>query len=150
MHSIAVQLEILINDYLPQLNAIEEDQFSQKPSPVKWSKKESIGHLVDSAQNNIRRFVIAQYEDHPSITYNQDKWVAICNYQQMDSSLIIQLWYLLNKQIISILENTPAAKAQNTCNSGDIHTIAWLAEDYIKHLKHHIHYMLELEPVAYP
>lgn len=147
MHSIAAELEVLTNDYLLQLNVTSEEQFSQKPSPEKWSKKEIIGHLIDSAQNNIRRFVAAQYEDNPSITYNQDKWVAISNYQQMDSSLIIQLWYLLNKQIISILENTTADKAQLTCNG---HTIEWLAADYIKHMKHHIHYALRLEPVAYP
>ena len=150
MYSIASQLEILINEYLPQLNAIDEEQFSKKLSPVKWSKKEVIGHLIDSAQNNIRRFIVAQYEDNPSISYNQDKWVAICNYQQMDSSLVIQLWYLLNKQIISILEHTPADKAQLTCSNGNTHTIEWLAEDYIKHLKHHMHHALGLEPVAYP
>ena len=150
MHSIASQLETLIMAYLPQLNAISEEQLYLKPSPTKWSRKEIIGHLIDSAQNNIRRFVIAQYEDNPSITYNQDKWVAICNYQQMDSMLIIQLWYLLNKQIIGLLEHTPADTAQRTCNNGNIHTIEWLAEDYIKHLKHHIHYALGLEPVAYP
>jgi len=150
MYSIASQLETLIMAYLPQLNAISEEQLYLKPSPTKWSRKEIIGHLIDSAQNNIRRFVIAQYEDNPSITYNQDKWVAICNYQQMDSMLIIQLWYLLNKQIIGILEHTPADAAQRTCNNGNIHTIEWLAEDYIKHLKHHIHYALGLEPVAYP
>ncbi len=149
MDSIAAQLGTLINGYLPQLNMINEEQFSIKPSPVKWSKKEIIGHLIDSAQNNIRRFVVAQYEDDPFIIYNQDKWVAINNYQQMDLTLIIQLWYLLNKQIISILENTPADIAQRTCNNGNVHTIEWLAEDYIKHLKHHIHQALELEPVAY-
>ena len=150
MHSLASQLEILINDYLLQLKTINEEQLSHKPSPAKWSKKEIIGHLIDSAQNNIRRFVVAQYEDTPAITYNQDKWVAICNYQNMDSPLIIQLWYLVNKQIISILKNTPTDMAQHTCNNGNIHTIEWLAEDYIKHLKHHVHYTLGLEPVAYP
>ena len=94
--------------------------------------------------------MVAQYEDNPAISYNQDKWVAISNYQQMNSSLVIQLWYLLNKQVVSILENTPVDKAQHTCNSGEVHTIEWIAQDYIKHMKHHIHYALGLEPVAYP
>lgn len=150
MHSIASRLEILINDYIVQLNDINEEQFSEKPSPVKWSKKEIIGHLIDSAQNNIRRFIVAQYEDNPTITYNQDKWVVASNYQYMNSSVVIELWYLLNKQIISILQHTSQETAQRTCISGEVHTIEWLAEDYIRHLKHHIHYALGLEPVAYP
>ena len=150
MYSTASKLEALLNDYLKQLNAVSEEQFSKKPSPIKWSKKEIIGHLIDSAQNNIRRFIVAQYEDNSLIKYNQDKWVVINNYQHTDSSFLIQLWYLLNKQIIGILQNTTAETAQRTCSTGDIHTLEWLAEDYIKHLKHHVHQVLELEPVAYP
>lgn len=150
MRAIASRLEMLIDDYLAQLNNISEEQFSEKPSPVKWSRKEIIGHLIDSAQNNIRRFIVAQYEDDPAIVYNQDKWVALINYQHMDSSVVIKLWYLLNKQIISILQNTSVEASQRTSNSGELHTIEWLSEDYVKHMKHHIHHALGLEPVAYP
>ena len=150
MQSTASKLETLINDYLPQLKNIGEEKFSYKPSPVKWSKKEIVGHLIDSAQNNIRRFIVAQYEDNPSIRYDQDKWVAIINYQHMDPTLVIELWYLLNKQIISILRNTTTEAAQRTSKTEDIHTIEWLAEDYIRHLKHHMHQVLELDLLAYP
>ncbi|HEX5152944.1 MAG TPA: hypothetical protein VFW07_15945 [Parafilimonas sp.] len=106
--------------------------------------------MIDSAQNNIRRFIVAQYEDNPFIKYDQDKWVAVNNYLHADSSFVIELWYLLNRQIISILLNTSAETARRTCNTGDTRTIESLAEDYIKHLKHHMHQVLELEPVAYP
>jgi hypothetical protein len=149
MLSTASKLETLINDYLPQLKNISEDKLSYKPLPAKWSKKEIVGHLIDSAQNNIRRFIVAQYEDNPMIRYDQDKWVAITNYQHMDPSLIIELWYLLNKQISSILQNTTKEAAQRTSKTEDIHTIEWLAEDYIRHLKHHMHQVLELEPFVY-
>jgi len=150
MHDTASRLETLINDYLLQLKYISEEKLSQKPSPAKWSKKEIIGHLIDSAQNNIRRFIVAQYEDNPFIKYDQDKWVALNNYQHADSSLLLELWYLMNRQIVGILQNTSAEAAQRTCSTGDAHTIEWLAEDYVKHLKHHIHQVLELEPFAYP
>jgi len=150
MHATASRLETLIDDYIVNLKDISEERFSNKPSPLKWSKKEIIGHLIDSAQNNIRRFIVSRYENNPIITYNQDIWVAVNNYQTADSSFVIQLWYLLNKQIISILQNTSDGTAQRTCSTGDIHTIEWLAEDYIKHLKHHVHQVLDLQPVAYP
>jgi DinB superfamily len=77
MKSTAADLENIINFHLSNLKDITEEEYSFKPSPAKWSKKEILGHLIDSAQSNIRRFVVAQYEENPFIKYNQDKWVAI-------------------------------------------------------------------------
>jgi DinB superfamily len=150
MQTTASRLEIIIDLHLPALQLIPESVFSFKPSPAKWSRKEILGHLVDSAQNNIRRFVAAQYEDTPFIVYDQDKWVAIVGYQQWDTKSIIDLWYLLNKQVCAILRNTPTAMYQRQAQSQEFHTIEWLAEDYVKHLLHHLHVVLDLEPMAYP
>ena len=150
MTYIAATLETLINEYLPKLNSLTEDEFAYKPSPAKWSKKELIGHLIDSAQSNLRRFVVAQYEESPAINYNQDKWVTINNYQHEDVKDIIKLWYLLNRQIAFVLKNTSAEMSQRICITSASYTIEWLAQDYIKHLTHHIHQVLNLEPIAYP
>lgn len=150
MKSVAGELEALINQYLPLLNGLSIDELAFKPSPVKWSKKEIIGHLIDSAQNNIRRFIVSQYEETPTISYNQDKWVSINNYQNSETPELINLWYLLNKQIVCILLNTSYEMAQRKSQTNEAYTIEWLAKDYIKHLKHHIHQVLNLEPVAYP
>src|SRR6476620_2941826 len=86
MEIIASELENLINKHYPQLHRLEEEKAVYKPLPNKWSKKELIGHMIDSAQNNIRRFITAQYEDRPKIIYNQDKWVTINNYQDYSVS----------------------------------------------------------------
>ncbi len=150
MITIAKEAETIMIEYLSQLNSITEDEWTYKPSPTKWSKKELIGHMIDSAENNIRRFIVAQYEESPAIIYNQDKWVSINNYQQWDTQNLIQLWYLLNKQIADILKNTSDDIAQRTVQSEVLHSIEWLAQDYIKHLKHHLHQVLNLETVAYP
>ena len=149
MQTIALDLETIIDRHLPALKAIPESEYTFKPSPEKWSKKEILGHLIDSAQSNIRRFILAQYEDEPKIIYNQDKWVAIANYQQWDIADLINLWYLLNRQISIILKNTPSEMYQRKCLTQSMHTIEWLAKDYIKHLLHHLHVVLNLEPVAY-
>ena len=69
MQSIALQLETVIAQYLPALKDVPESGMLYKPSPSKWSKKEIVGHLIDSAQNNIRRFIVAQYEVNPAIIY---------------------------------------------------------------------------------
>lgn len=150
MQSIALQLESLIDQYVALLKAVPDHEMTFKLSFSKWSKKEILGHTIDSAQNNIRRFIVAQYEENPHIRYNQDKWVAISNYQDYNLADLIALWYLLNKHISIILKNTSTERAQRKCQTEDLHTLEWLAQDYIKHLRHHIHRVLELEPVAYP
>jgi hypothetical protein len=150
MQSIALQLESIIDEHLAALKRIPESAMIYKPFPSKWSKREILGHMVDSAQNNIRRFVVAQYEENPKIAYNQDKWVAIADYQHYNSTDLINLWYLLNKHVAVILKNISAEMAKRKCQTEELHTIEWLAQDYIKHLLHHVHQVLELEPVAYP
>jgi DinB superfamily len=150
MKAIAIQLKTLIDEYFPQLKTIPENKVIFKPSPSKWSRKEMLGHLIDSAQSNIRRFIVAQYEEEPYIVYNQDKWVALTNYQQYNLPDLIQLWYLLNKHICHILENMNSDMSARKASTGNLHSIEWLAHDYIKHLRHHMHQVLELEPFAYP
>ena len=150
MKSTAEELEKIINHHLSNLKDITEEEYSFKPSPAKWSKKEILGHLIDSAQSNIRRFVVAQYEENTFIKYNQDKWVSISDYQQWDTPDIINLWYLLNKQVCHILNNTPENMYNRTSQTDALHSIEWLAADYVKHLRHNLHVILNLELVAYP
>jgi hypothetical protein len=150
MLPIASELDDFINQHVGKLYAMPEDDMSFKYSPAKWSKKEIVGHLADSAQNNIRRFIVAQYEETPRIVYDQDKWVALTGYQQYELTELINLWYLLNKHLVAILKNTSPEMAQRKCQTENIHTIEWLAQDYIRHLRHHIHQVLDLEPVSYP
>ena len=69
MQNIIQQLKNIVTEYTPQLQRISPEDLICKISPEKWSNKEVIGHLIDSAQSNIRRFVVAQYEDKPYIVY---------------------------------------------------------------------------------
>ena len=144
------QLKAITEKYAPLLSAISEDVLVAKPNASKWSKKEVIGHLVDSALNNARRFVVAQYEDSPHIVYAQDTWVNASGYQYYSSIDLITLWLLVNKHIISVLSNMKPEMYNRKCITGELHTIEWLAADYNKHLLHHIHAVVDREPVAYP
>lgn len=144
------QLQSIIDNYSSLLTQIDPATFEAKPLPHKWSRKEELGHLIDSAQSNIRRFVVGQYEKQPHIVYNQDKWVAISNYQHYNNEDLVQLWVLLNKHICMILENTSSENAGRFVQTQELHSIEWLAQDYNKHLLHHLHHLLGLEPLAYP
>ena len=56
---IADDLLSTVNHAQPLLEAIPDNKASAKPQPGKWSSKEIIGHLLDSASNNHQRFVRA-------------------------------------------------------------------------------------------
>lgn len=150
MENTIQQLELVIERYTPQLQSIPEEKWSIKANPAKWSRKEVLGHLVDSAQNNIRRFILAQYENNPRIVYAQDHWVAAANYQHYVTPDLIHLWKLLNQHICIVLKNIPPGMEANLSVTSEPHSIIWLAEDYNKHLLHHLHHLLDLEPIAYP
>jgi len=152
LSTIIENLEKILKDYSGRLNAVKEEAWARKPRPEKWSKRETLGHLVDSAQNNIRRFVVAQYEQEPTIVYNQDQWVAIANYQDYPTQDLLPLWALLNRHIVRVLANTSeeaGGRKADTCGP-EHYTIEWLAADYCHHLLHHLHQILDLDPLAYP
>lgn len=142
MQAVIKQLEALLTAYTERLYSIPEEAFANKPSATNWSKKEVLGHLVDSAQNNIQRFIRAQYEDKPHIVYNQDVWAAVQGYQQYPSKELITLWQLLNKHTCIILTNMPIETYGRLCNTGKdeerLYTVEFLANDYITHLVHHL------------
>ena len=144
------KLTEITTEFPERLKSISELRFSIKPSPEKWSKKEILGHLIDSAQTNISRIVVAQYENNPRVVYNQEQWVVISDNQHYNNADLIELWALLNKHFCHILKNVPAGMEKRVSTTDAEHTLEWLAEDYVTHLKHHMHVILELDPVAYP
>jgi len=152
MEPTIVHLEKIVSNYTRRLEAISEEAYRHKSRPDKWSKKEILGHLVDSAQNNMRRFIVAQYEDTPVILYNQDKWVELTAYQHYPIRDLLSLWILLNRHIVRILRTMPAGAAHRKCfmGSSQPHTLEWVAADYCNHLLHHLHQILDLDPIAYP
>ena len=149
MEKFIQQLQSIISSYAGHLNNLTEEEWVHKPNPAKWSKKEVLGHLIDSAQNNIRRFIVSQHVDKPKIVYAQDNWVEAANYQDYVTDDLLILWVLLNKHICMVLTNISEALEERLCDTGEMHSIKWLAEDYNKHLLHHLHQLLDLEPVVY-
>src|SRR4030095_16231776 len=112
MKQLASELKKIMERHHDSLGALSSAEMEFKPGPGKWSKKELIGHMIDSAQNNIRRFIISQYEESPHIVYRQDNWVSLSDYQHWNNKDLIDLWYLLNKQVCTLLENMPAGMSE--------------------------------------
>jgi len=141
MNQIAMQLTAIIDQFIAITNRTIID-WERRPSPENWSNKEIIGHLCDSAQINLQRFVRCTYEEKFKLIYQQDEWVIAQRYQQMYVADLLQLWRLLNLQISRLLENYPPERLLVQCDTSKkeigLHTVEWLAQDYVDHLQHHL------------
>lgn len=147
MKNVIQELNQLVTEYAAKFTAINDSEFSNKPLPHKWSKKEVVGHLIDSAQNNLRRFIVAQYDSQPpKIVYDQDFWVTANGYQGMKKDEVIALWKLINERICTVLTSMPESNYTKESNTGkhevQLHSLQWLAEDYVKHMKHHLNQVI--------
>lgn len=137
----------LLNHELPTFSAAE---LSAPSAPGKWSRKETLGHLIDSAANNHRRFVLALTRPEPLliIPYDQDDWVRCSGYQFSPPVDLLALWTTYNRQLIRLIGQVPAAAHTYRCEfeNGYSVTLGWLIEDYAMHLEHHVQQILDRTP----
>lgn len=137
----AIDRLFFLCDTIPTLlNEIDDTLFSEKPNVEKWSKKEILGHLIDSATNNHQRFVRSQFEQTPTIIYDQNNWNKYNYYQQSAKKQIIDFWTVYNRQLVELIKNIPSENLVKECKTsdGNNYTIAFLITDYVEHLEHHL------------
>lgn len=136
---LVLQFSDIIESALQKFDALNHDDWNHKPFPEKWSKKEILGHLVDSALNNIHRFIRIQHGDQTNIYYEQDFWVRASDYQDQDINEIIALWQAINWQIARVWNRISAEDLSKTIPVKDESpTLQFLMEDYFDHLNHHL------------
>jgi DinB superfamily len=135
------QLRALINEVPLRLGKLSPSQVELKPSSSKWSPKEELGHLLDSAANNHQRIVRAQLEDKPKMPgYDGDAWVDLHRYQQRNWQELAELWRALNLQLLAAAEAVPDSAWSRTCTIADSKplTLKFVFEDYLEHMMHHL------------
>jgi hypothetical protein len=128
----------------PGLRAIAPEVARARPAAGKWSRQEELGHLADSAANNHQRIVRAQLEDRPAMPgYDGDAWVRLHDYQGREWHDVIDLWLTLNRQLLAAARGTPAAAWSRTLTVGGSApmTLAFLIDDYVRHLAHHLRHI---------
>jgi len=126
---------------LPELQAIPDGLAATAPAPGKWSPKQIIGHLIDSAANNHQKFLRTMAEDRISFPgYDQDRWVAAQHYDQSPWLELLRFWEYYNRHLAQVIRTVPEAALSHTVHidgKGPF-TLEFMMKDYVEHLKHHL------------
>jgi DinB family protein len=139
---IAAELLQTVEAALPKLRSISDADAARPRAPGKWSPKQVMGHLIDSAANNHQRFVRAQQGVallFPS--YAQDHWVDCQHYADGRWDDLVTLWHAYNRHLAHVIRHIPEDRRRVPCtiesDRGAV-TLGFLAEDYGEHLRHHL------------
>lgn len=138
--------------YVPErLMPLPEIDLTRKV-PDTWSRKEILGHLIDSAINNLKRFTDAQLIEGAYMVqgYDQNKLVVINHYHDLPLGHLLALWSSLNMQIVYVTEamqdkvSIPIRfeRMGHPPTEQSDQTLGWLIEDYVAHLEHHLKKLL--------
>src|ERR1700683_3475630 len=137
MTGLSERLLSLVEAAEPRLREISETESTQPVLAGGWSRKQVIGHLIDSASNNHQRFIRAALQtslDFPG--YDQDGNVRVQAVQEADWPLLVAMWATYNRYLAHVMAHLPASKLETVCHigSGEAVTLAFLATDYLRHL----------------
>jgi hypothetical protein len=144
--AITTEVISLINEWESKLNHLPEEIITQRRNKQNRTIKQILGHLIDSASNNIHRVVHLQYQPDPLIfpnyaTFgNNDRWIEIQNYQNEDWKDMIQLWKYSFLHYCHVIENVNNNKLENKWIAGTDHKISLqtMIEEFPKHMKLHL------------
>ncbi len=137
------QLAWLMQTATEKYQSLSAEELTKQPIPGKWSKQQVLGHLIDSAINNLKRFTDVQIVEQPYLitSYQQDGLMRVNHYQELPIQHLLTLWQSINQQIIFVAEKIPetillypvAPQYEKTGTK----TLAWLICDYVAHMEHH-------------
>jgi len=138
---VARDLARTLDSESPRLAAIAEEGAGEPRAAGKWSRKQVLGHLIDSAVNNHQRFVRAQLG--PALAfpgYEQERWVERQGYQQRPWAELVALWSALNRHLVHVVDRIDPESLDRPCTIGADApiTLRALAQDYVRHLRHHL------------
>src|SRR5580698_6878978 len=141
MKTLSAKLMAAINSAEAKLIAVTEEESAKAALPGGWSRKQLIGHLIDSACNNHQRFVKAALQDSVTLPgYDQEGWSRAQFVHDAPWSLLVALWASYNRYLAHVIANLPEEKLDVPIRIGanEPVTLRFVAEDYLVHLSHHL------------
>jgi hypothetical protein len=142
--AVLAQLHALLRQVPSRLEELSAETVARRLAPSRWSPKEELGHLIDSAANHHQRIVRVQMRDGLALPgYEQNTWVAVHRYQERSWSELIGLWRSLNRQLLVAAEAVPPAAWEHVCTIADSEpmTLKYVFEDYLRHMLHHVEHI---------
>lgn len=141
MKDVADDLRLEVSRAAARLLSLSDDAAAASRGDGKWTRKEILGHLIDSAANNHQRFVRAQLTS-PFVWpgYEQDAWVSVHGYSNRSWRELVDVWAALNAHVAYVIEHVPADRLSTECRIGsdEPNTLEWLMRDYLRHMRHHL------------
>ncbi|HAM98528.1 MAG TPA: hypothetical protein DCQ26_07930 [Marinilabiliales bacterium] len=149
---IADSMETLVLEWEPKLLKLTDEVLTQRRNSQKRTIKQIVGHMVDSASNNTHRVVHLQYQPSPLVfpnyaTFgNNDRWIAIQNYQGEGWHNLVKLWKYANLHFAHIIRQVNPDKLSHEWQADPGHkiTLKEMIEDYPKHFQLHLSEIEEL------
>ena len=141
MKQLADELHSEIAASYPRLRALSETQVSGPRAAGKWSRKEILGHLIDSAANNHQRFVRAQFQREMTFPrYVQDRWAAAQGCDEREWADLVDLWRAYNLHLVHVAARIPEEALDNICvvAEDEPSTLRHHVIDYVVHMRHHL------------
>lgn len=141
MTDISVLIKKILAEHEPELLSISTETAGIKPVNNKWSKKEILGHLIDSANVNFQRFIrTIMHKEAEFPPYDQEEWVELQKYNDREWAELIQIFVSFNLQIANLLKNLNPERERYCCDIGGEKpvTLEVLIVEYIRHMEHHL------------
>ncbi|MGB6133884.1 MAG: DinB family protein [Acidobacteriaceae bacterium] len=136
----ARELRELVGKFEEAFAGIPEELASEARSAGKWSRKQILGHLIDSAANNHQRFIRLQQEAELRLPgYEQEAWVRLNGYAERSWTELVMLWAAYNRHLAHVIERIGVESLKHVWDNGsERHELGFLAADYVVHLRHHL------------
>lgn len=149
MKELSEQLLSTIDAAEPRLRQIGLAETTSPLLPGGWSRKQVLGHLIDSASNNHQRFVRASLQDSLDFpAYDQDGNIRMQAPQEAEWPLLVSLWATYNRYLAHIIARLPASKLETICRigTGKPTTLRFIATEYLTHMLHHLRQIGAADP----